>query len=70
MPDNCLIFYRLSLDFFVVFQDKLQYWLVMGFYVLQHGWYMQSNSDTTVWYVGNKQIMWKYMLFWSKLPAS
>ena len=48
MPDNYLIFYRLSLDFFVVFQDKLQYWLVMGFYVLQHGWYMQSNSGTTV----------------------
>ena len=25
MPDNCLIFYRHSLDFFVVFQDRLQY---------------------------------------------
>ena len=34
--------------FCVTFQDKLQYWLVTGFYVLQHGWYMQNNSVTAL----------------------
>ena len=62
MPHNCLIFYCLSLNFFLVFQDKPQHGLVTAFYVLQHGWYMQSNSGSTAFYVGNKQIMWKYML--------
>ena len=48
MPHGCLIFYCLSLDFFVVFQDKLQYQLVMAFYVLQHGWYVRNNSVTAL----------------------
>ena len=48
MPHGCLIFYCLSLDFFVVFQDKLQYQLVMAFYVLQHGWYVRNNSMTAL----------------------
>ena len=51
MLHNCLIFYCLSLDFFVVFYDKLQYWLIMAFYVLQHGWHMQRISGSTFLHV-------------------
>ena len=48
MSHNCLIVYSVGLDFFVVFQDKLQNWLFMACYVLQHGWCMQSNCSSTV----------------------
>ena len=40
LPDLLLSQFRF---FFVVFQDRLQYWLIMAFYVLQHGWYKQNN---------------------------
>ena len=54
MPHNCLIFCCLSLNFFAVFQDKLQHGLVTSFYLFRHGWYMQSNYGSTAFYVGNK----------------
>ena len=57
MAHESIMFYCFSLVFFFFLV------ICMGFYVLQNGWYMQNLSGSTVQYVGNKEVMWKYRLF-------
>ena len=54
MPNNCLIFLCLSLDFFVIFQDKLQYWLIMAFLCF------------TAWLVHAKQLWQHCLICWQQ----
>ena len=48
MPNDCFIFYCLSLDFFCGISRQTITLISYGFFVLRHGWYMQSNSGSTV----------------------
>ena len=44
LPHDSLIFYCLSLDFVCGISKQTAILISYGFYVLQHGWYIQNNS--------------------------
>ena len=63
MPHDCLIFYCLSLDFLRGLSRQTTILISYGFLCFT-AWlvYAKQLSDSTVYYVGNKLIMWKYIL--------